>query len=129
MPNEELPLYTLWEQVLGDLLDRTMKFPRSVRFTLAGRMDNLALDILERIVEARYSSGPRKAEVLREADLTLARLREADLTLARLRALVRLSHARRHLDHRVYEHVSRGLEGAGRMLGGWRRQQGGSPVA
>ena len=52
MPNEELPLYTLWEQVLDDLLDRTMKFPRSVRFTLARRVDNVALDILEHIVEA-----------------------------------------------------------------------------
>ena len=114
MPGEELPLYTLWEQVLDDLLDRTLKFPKAVRFTLAGRMDNLALDILEHIVEARYSGGPRKAEVLREADLALARLR----------ALVRLSHARRHLDHRGYEHVSRGLDEAGRMLGGWRRQQG-----
>jgi len=35
---EELPLYTHWERVL---LDRTMKFPRLVRFTLANRMDNL----------------------------------------------------------------------------------------
>ena len=103
--------------MLGDLLDRTMKFPKAVRFTLAGRMDNLALDILERIVEARYSAGSRKAEVLREADLALARLR----------ALVRLSHDRRHLDHRGYEHVCRGLDEAGRMLGGWRRQQGGAP--
>ena len=115
MATDELPLYTHWEQVLGDLLDRTMKFPKSVRFTLAGRMDNLALDILEHIVEARYSSGRRKAEVLQRADLALARLR----------ALVRLSHARRHLDHRGYEHVSRGLDEAGRMLGGWRRQQAG----
>ena len=117
MPAEELPLYTRWEQVIGDLLDRTMKFPKAVRFTLAGRMDNLALDILEHIVEARYSAGPRKAAVLREADLALARLR----------AQVRVSHARRHLDHRGYEHVSRGLDEAGRMLGGWRRQQGGAP--
>ena len=115
MPDEELPLYTHWERVLDDLLDRTMKFPKAVRFTLAGRMDNLALDILEHIVEARYSSGRRKAEVLQRADLALARLR----------ALVRLSHARRHLDHRGYEHVSRGLDEAGRMLGGWRRQQAG----
>ncbi len=115
MPAEELPLYSLWEQVLDDLLDRTMKFPKSVRFTLSGRIDNLALDILEHIVEARYSSGRRKAEVLRQADLALARLR----------ALVRVSHGRGHLSHRGYEHVSRGLDEAGRMLGGWRRQQAG----
>jgi len=115
MPGEELPLYTHWEQLLDDLLDRTMKFPKSVRFTLAGRIDNLALDILERIVEARYSTGRRKAEVLKQADLALARLR----------ALVRVSHNRRHLDHRGYEHVSRGLDEAGKMLGGWRRQQAG----
>ena len=103
-----------WERVVGDLLDRTARFPKAVRFTFAARIENLALDVLEELVEARYARGSAKAEALRRADGRLARLR----------VLVRLAHGRRHLDHRGYEHVSRGVDEAGRMIGGWRASQG-----
>ena len=104
-------LVLLWESVLGDLLDRTARFPKVVRFTFANRIENLALDVLEDLVAARYAP---KGEAL-------GPLQRADGRLARLRVLVRLAHGRRYLDHRGYEHVSRGLDEAGRMLGGWRR--------
>ncbi len=100
----------LWEQVVADLLDRTARFPKSVRFTLSTRIDNLALDILERLVEARWTSGASKA----------AALRHADLDLAKLRLLLRICCDRRHLDRRGWTHVSRSLDEVGRMLGGWR---------
>ena len=35
------------ERTLGDLLDRTQKFPKHVRFTFSSRIDNMALDIYE----------------------------------------------------------------------------------
>ena len=109
MADEVPPLFVLWEEMLDDLLDRTLKFPKAVRFTFAGRIDGLALDIFERIVEARYAP----AGVKREA------LRHADLSLAKLRVLLRLAHKRRYLDHRGYEHVAERLDEAGRMIGGW----------
>ena len=106
----EVPvLFTHWETTLDDLLDRTLKFPKAVRFTFSGRIDNLAIDILERIIEARYAP----AGVKREA------LRHADLSLAKLRVLLRLAHKRRYLDSKGYEHVAARLDEAGRMLGGW----------
>ena len=108
-----------WEDVLGDLLDRTARFPKAVRFTFSSRIDNLGLAVLEDLVEARYSAGAVKQDALRRADTSLAKLR----------ALVRLAHARRYLDHRGYEHVSRGVDEAGRMLGGWRKQQAGHGAA
>ena len=104
-------LIARWEQIVGDLLDRTAKFPKVVRFTFASRIENLALDVLEEIVDARFASGSAKQEALRRADSRLARLR----------VLVRLAHDRRYLDHRGYEHVSRQVDEAGRMLGGWRK--------
>ena len=55
MGHEDLPLFVHWQQVIGDLLDRTQQFPKSVRFTFSTRIDNLALDILERIIEACYA--------------------------------------------------------------------------
>ena len=110
----EIPLFIHWERTLDDLLDRTIKFPRSVRFTFSTRIDNLALDVMERIVDARFASGGRK----------IAFLAEIDRLLARLRILLRLSHARRYLDSGGYEHVMRNLDEAGRMVGGWKKERG-----
>jgi hypothetical protein len=113
MTTDDLPLIVHWERTLGDLLDRTQKFPRSVRFTFSNRIDNLALDVMERLVEARYASGRRKTELLREADSAMTRLR----------ILLRLCRDRRHLDRGGFEHVVRNLDEAGRMLGGWLKDQ------
>jgi len=111
---EEPQLLLHWEKTLGDLLDRTQKFPKAVRFTFAGRIDGHALDVLELLTEARWARAEHKRELLARADITLAKLR----------TLVRISHDRRYLDHRGLEQVVRNLDEAGRMLGGWLRQQG-----
>ncbi len=58
MKTDELPLFVHWEKTAGEILDRTQKFPKSVRFTFSSRIDNLVLDILESVVEACYSMGP-----------------------------------------------------------------------
>ena len=100
-----------WEATLGDLFAKTSKFPKSARFTFAVRMDNLALDVIEDLVEARYARRDRQAEVL-------ARL---DGRLARLRVLIRLSFGQRYLDKRGYEHLQRQTDELGRMVGGWRK--------
>ena len=110
---DELPLFEHWYKVLGDLLDRTAKFPKHARFTFTTRVDNLVLDVLEAVVEARFAGAGRKGAVLREADVKLAKLW----------ILLRLCHARRYLGGRGYEHLMRGIDEAGRMVGGWRRQQ------
>ena len=103
-------ILVLWERVLGQLLDRTQRFPKSVRFTFSSRIDNLGLDLLEQLVQARWAPPAGKA----------AHLLEADLCLARLRVLLRLSHQRRYLDSRGYEHLARELDAVGRQLGSWR---------
>ncbi len=110
----ELQVLARWEPLLGDLLDATQRFPKAVRFTFAGRIDNAALDVLERLVDARYSTGAERA----------AHLAEVDRRLARLRVLLRLSHDRRYLSGGGYEHLSRRLDEVGRMVGGWRRGPG-----
>ena len=109
-PVDEPALLVLWERLIGDLLDRTAKFPRVVRFTFASRIDGLALDFLERVAEARWAAIPRQRELLAQADLLLVRLH----------VLLRLAHDRRYLDTGGFEHVVRGVDEAGRMLGGWR---------
>lgn len=105
------PLFVLWYDFTVWLLNKTEKFPKKVRFSLSNRIDNLALDIIEGIIEARYSK--RKKEVLRRIDLAMERLR----------ILLRMCHDFRHLDHKGYEFASRKINEAGRMVGGWRKQR------
>ena len=67
--NEDLPVFVRWMEFLKWLLPATEKFPRRVRFTFANRIDSLALDVVENLVEARYSRNKR--EVLKRANLHL----------------------------------------------------------
>jgi len=115
-PGGELPVFVLWEQLVLDLLDRTAKFPKHVRFTLTSRIEGAAIDVLEALATVRFEVGAEK----------VARLRAIDRELTRLRVLLRLAHARRYLDSGGYEHVSRRADEAGRMLGAWRKQISGA---
>ena len=80
MAANELPLFAHWMDWLRWLLPTTEKFPKRLRFTLTQRIDNLALDIAEELVEARYTRRKRD------------RLRSINRKLERLRILLRLSH-------------------------------------
>lgn len=111
--HEELGLIKHWEATLDDLLDRTSKFPKTIRFTVAQRIDNAGLDILEWLVEARFLPRGKKGRLLAAIDARLHRLRY----------LLRAAHRRRHLSNAGYEHLMRQVDEAGRMVGGWRRQQ------
>ncbi|MDP6775697.1 MAG: diversity-generating retroelement protein Avd [Candidatus Latescibacteria bacterium] len=109
--NDDLPVFVRWSDFLKWLLPATEKFPKRVRFTFSNRIDNLALDVVEDLVEARYTK--RKTE----------RLKAINLKLERLRVLLRLCHDLHYLPHQSYEHASRSLAEVGRMVGGWIREQ------
>ena len=109
--NEDLPVFVRWTAFVEWLLPITAKFPKRVRFTLSDRIDNLALDVVEDLVEARYSR--RKKELLKHINLKLERLR----------VLLRLCHTLHYLPHRSYEFAVRSLDDVGKMLGGWIKQQ------
>ena len=108
---EELPIFVRWLEFLNWLLPTTEKFPKKVRFTLSQRIDNLALDVVEDLVEARYSR--EQGEVLKRANLRLEKLR----------VLLRVSYQQKHLPSRQYEHAMKSLYTVGQMLGGWMRWQ------
>ncbi len=113
-PPSELPALVHWERLTLDLLQRTARFPKSTRATLTRRIEDAALEILECLATVRFEGGPAK----------VARLVAIDATLTRLRVLLRLAHGLRQLDTTGYEHVSRQIDEAGRMLGGWRKSVG-----
>ena len=83
------------------------KFPRSQKFVLGDRIETIALDVLERLIEATYS---RARENL---------LIQANLGIEKLRYLFRISSELHYLDLRRYEHAARALDEVGRMVGGW----------
>ena len=107
----ELPVFAAWVRFLDWLLGTTEGFPKRVRFTFSSRIDALALDVLEDLVEARYTRGKT------------AILRRANLRLEKLRVLLRLCHGRRFLAHGAWEHAAREIDEVGRMVGGWLKQQ------
>lgn len=104
-------IFVAWQDFLGWLLPTTAKLPKHARFTFVQRIDNLALDIAEDLVEARYS---------RSKGPVLAR---ANLRLEKLRVLLGVCHAVGYLPHARYEHAARRVNAVGAMLGGWRKQQ------
>lgn len=107
----ELPVFVLWMEFLKWLLPTTEKFPKHVRFSLANRIDMLALDVVEDLIEARFTKN--KGEILNRANLRLEKLR----------ILLRISSDARHLSQARFRYAAERLDEAGRMLGGWMKQQ------
>jgi hypothetical protein len=107
----EPQLFVLWYDFSKWLLDKTEKFPRKVRFSFSNRIDNLTLEIIEGIIEARYSKNKYST------------LRRIDLNMEKLRILLRMCHDLKYLDSNGYEFASRKINEAGKMAGGWRKQQ------
>lgn len=106
-------LFGHWYEFAKWLFDKTEKYPWKTRFTFSNRIDNLALNIMKGIVDARYS--------IRKKDI----LHRIDPGMERLRALLRLCHDKQYLDRKGYEFASKQINEAGKMVGGWRSQQDG----
>ena len=91
------------------LIPTVERFPRRQKFLLGDRIQNTALDVLERLIEAVYIKQ-------REAPL-----QSANLGIEKLRLLFRLSQELGHLDRRRYEYAARSLDDTGRKIGAWRK--------
>jgi hypothetical protein len=107
----DLSVFIKWTEFIEWLFPHTEKFPKRSRFTLALRIENLALDIIEDLVEARYAK--EKLEILKRINLKLEKLR----------ILLRLSHKFRYLSTQSYEFAVKNLNEVGQMIGGWIKQQ------
>ena len=88
-------------------------FPRSHRFVLGDRIENIVLEVLELLIEAAYTRD--KA----------ALLKRTSIQLEKLRYLIRISKDMTFISLRQYEFASKQIDEVGRMVGGWLRQQEG----
>jgi hypothetical protein len=82
-------------------------FPRPHRFVLGERMERRLYDLLETLLQARYT---RDRQPL---------LRQANLTLEVLRFQMRLAHDLQCLRTNSYGFATRALGEIGAMVGGW----------
>lgn len=103
----ELPIFVKWIDFLKWLYSKSEKFPKKVRFTFSNRMNNLALDIVENLIDARYSRSKYRP------------LRQANLSLEKLRVFFRIAYESRFISCETYKHGVKKINEVGRMLGGW----------
>ena len=108
MPND-VPVFSLWNEFVGWVLDHTEKFPKKVCTNFSLRIEALAINILEDIVRASYSK--QKNDYLENANLNLNVLR----------VLLRLACSRQYLANNSYEFAMRKVDEAGKMIGGWQK--------
>ncbi len=109
---EDLPIFIKWLDFVKWLLVTTGSYPKKVRLTLADRQINLALSIVEDLVEARYS---RNKTMI---------LRRINMNLEKLRVLIRICFETKVLSRKGYEQASYSMNEVGKMVGGWIKQEG-----
>lgn len=109
---DDLPIFVKWYDFMKWILTTTDHFPKKVRFTFTERLNQLAMSVIEDLIEARYTRNKIPA------------LRRANLTLEKIRVLIRLSYEMKILSRKSYEYASFSINEAGKMLGGWMKQQG-----
>ncbi len=98
---EEQFRFLLW------LIPALDKFPRSQKFLLGDRIQTLAQEVLESLIEANYTRDRRPHLV------------KANMALEKLRYFVRISVEMQYLDKRRYEFAARCIDEIGRQVGGW----------
>jgi hypothetical protein len=108
-PGAELPVVQKAVDLAREMTERTRKLPRDLKFVLGDRMLATSYDVLDLLIEAKYSR--EKAGLLRRANLLLERLRFQ----------VRLCMEERFISVRQYEYISEMIHETGSMIGGWIR--------
>lgn len=107
---DDYPLFVHWYQTLDWILSTVENFPKKARFSLASRLADIAIDTIELIIEAIYTKDRRHI------------LDRINLYMEKQRVLFRIAHDRKYISMRQYEYISKAIDEAGKMAGGWRKQ-------
>lgn len=111
MPGAESPIFARSYDLLRWLIPLTLTFPRQQRFVLAGAVQQSALRLHERLIEAVHAEGQD----------AVAALGHASVELDKLRHHLRLCSDLGLITPTQYEHAATRLAEIGRLLGGWRK--------
>jgi len=104
------PLFVHWYKTLDWILLTIENFPKKARFSVASRLVDHSLDIIEFIVDAIYMKN------------RIHSLDKINICLEKLRILFRISQDRKYITLKQYEFISKEINEAGKMVGGWRKK-------
>jgi hypothetical protein len=107
MAQPELPVITKAYDLVLWSCRHTGRFPRNHRFVLGERIERRLYELLETLLQARYT---RQRQEL---------LRRANLSLEILRFQLRLAHDLQCLRTNSYGFAAKALNEIGSMVGGW----------
>lgn len=105
------PLYEEWYKLLCWLLDKCDKMPKHTRFTISGRIANLALQVQEDLILASFSAKPQQENTLQTVNIHLEQLR----------LYMRLCKDKQYFSIEQYRFASESINICGRMCGGWMK--------
>ncbi len=109
---QESPIFSRTYDLLLWLIPKASTFPRAHRFGLGERVVRLALDFQESLIAAGLMPGAARLDILKAADVQLAKLRQ---TLRLCKDLELFSIGQ-------YEHVAARTVEIGKLLGGWLKK-------
>jgi hypothetical protein len=107
--SEELVAITKTYDLVREMTQRVGKFPREHRFILGDRILSNVYDVLDLLVEAKYTRDK------------WGLLDRANMKLEQVRFQVRLAHDERVISTHQYEVAARLVDEVGRLVGGWRK--------
>ncbi|HMQ59319.1 MAG TPA: diversity-generating retroelement protein Avd [Flavilitoribacter sp.] len=105
----EYPLYEHWYKTLNWILDRCDGMPKHTRFTVSGRIAQLSVEVAEWITDAIYTRDRQPI------------LSAVNKNLEKLRLYFRLCKDRHYISIHQYEFISKEINQAGVMCGGWMK--------
>ena len=101
-------------EVLPKVYDFTLYFskkytnyPKKYKFTLGERINVHLFDLLEHIIEAKYTIKKKRF------------LFSANMSLEKLRFMIRISKDLECITAKEFEHMARSINEIGGMIGGW----------
>jgi len=100
-----IEVYKLWQEYLPH-------FPKTSRYTLGSKIDQLFIEMTELVYSASYMPTEKK----------LACSKKSSSKLDLLKFFLRISWEIKALDNKKYIALSERLDEIGKMLGGWIRQ-------
>jgi hypothetical protein len=106
---DELIAITKAYDLVREMTARVGKFPRDFKFLLGDRILRNVYDVLDLLLEAKYTRDK------------WALLDRANVKLEQVRFQIRLAHDERLISTHQYEVAARLVNEVGRLVGGWRK--------
>ncbi|MHA7877470.1 MAG: four helix bundle protein [Bacteroidota bacterium] len=105
----DTPIFHTLYDIYKHLHSYRDKIPKSQRYTLWQRCENVSLSMLEQLISTSHLQGTERTRVIRAIS------HNVDL----LKVLIRLTHETHAITSKQYLAMQTRLQEAGRMVGGW----------